>query len=61
MALGRGRLVWGQKVWAHRGRKPPRGPAPATRPVPHSLGLVVASLEEGEEPTHVESRRSEAV
>lgn len=25
------------------------------------LGLVVASLEEGEEPTHVESRRSEAV
>jgi hypothetical protein len=28
---------------------------------PHSLGLIVASLEEGEEPTHVESRCSQAV
>lgn len=27
----------------------------------YSLGLVVASLEEGEEPTHIESCRSEAV
>ena len=33
----------------------------ATCPLQYLLGLVIASLEEGEEPTHVESRCSEAV
>lgn len=42
-------------------RKPPRRPAQAARLLQHSLGLIIASLEEGEESAHVERRCSKAV
>lgn len=58
---------WGgqeQGAWAHAvgGRETERGAGyRATRPLQYLLGLIIASLEEGEKPTHVESRCSEAV
>ena len=56
---GRNRGGLGTCRWGKRNIE--RCRVQVTCPLQYLLGLIIASLEEGEKPTHVESRCSEAV